>query len=271
MSFSVLLSVYNKEDPKYLEKALDSIYKAQACKPSEIILIKDGELTYALNETIVKKVKEIKVLKVFGYKKNKGLGYALNFGLKKCSNEFVFRMDCDDISHPLRFKKQLKFLKKKGIAIVGTQIEEFNFYPGDLKRYRKVPITSFEINKKKTFKNPFNHMTVGFKKSVVESVGGYKEVNNYEDYFLWLRVLKNHSGYNINIPLVYARVGNDMIGRRYGYSIFINEIKFQNLIFKKKLITKIHYYLNLIMRAMPRLLPKPFISFLYKSFLRKNN
>ena len=35
-----------------------------------------------------------------------------------------------------------------------------------------------------------NHMSVMFKKSDVLEVGGYKHMLYYEDYYLWLRMMK---------------------------------------------------------------------------------
>ena len=52
MSFSVLISVYDKEKPEYLKVALESIWNHQTLRPSEIVLVKDGILTPELDEVI---------------------------------------------------------------------------------------------------------------------------------------------------------------------------------------------------------------------------
>ncbi len=39
--FSVLLSLYHKEKPEYLEKCFESIWDNQSLKPSEIVLVLD--------------------------------------------------------------------------------------------------------------------------------------------------------------------------------------------------------------------------------------
>ena len=49
MKFSVLLSVYRKEQPAYLRQSLDSIF-TQTLLPDEVVLVKDGPLTDALDE-----------------------------------------------------------------------------------------------------------------------------------------------------------------------------------------------------------------------------
>ena len=45
MKFSVLMSIYCKESPKYFDRAMRSIWDEQAIKPDEIILVQDGRLT----------------------------------------------------------------------------------------------------------------------------------------------------------------------------------------------------------------------------------
>lgn len=112
-------------------------------------------------------------------------------------------------------------------------------------------------------------MTVAFKKDIILSSGGYMDMPGYEDYYLWLRVLENHEGYNIQKPLVHARVGNNMIGRRQGYKFMKKEINFQKQIFKEGLISKIQLYNNVFKRALPRLLPKMLLLIIYKLFLRQ--
>ena len=265
------MSVYKKENPFFLEQALHSIIDKQSVKPNEIVIVKDGNLTKQLDNVLNKYyMKYPSILKVHGYPKNKGLGYALNYGLNKSSNEIIFRMDSDDIANPLRFEKQLEVFKrnKNNLAIVGSNIEEFNNKPHDLNRLRNVPSSSLEINKKKFHRNPFNHMTVAFLKSTILKCGGYKPMAGYEDYYLWMRVLKEFNGFNLSENLVYARVGNDMLGRRQGFRFFINEISFQKAIYFDGIQSFSSFIINVILRGLPRLLPKFALKIIYKYFLR---
>lgn len=270
MKFSVLCSVYKNDNHIHFEQALMSIYREQTLKPSEIIIVKDGLLSEALNKVIEKHLESLpEIFKVFGYKKNKGLGYALNYGLNKCSNEIVFRMDADDISLASRFEKQISFFRlNPTLAIIGSSIDEFNNCPGDLNQHRTPPLTSEKIQKKLLKRNPFNHMTVGFKKSVVLEVGGYKEMPGYEDYYLWVRMLKNYNGINLLEPLVHARTGNDMIARRQGLAFFKKEIAFQNRLLFEGYQNLFSWLLNLILRAPIRLLPKKILVYFYNIILR---
>ncbi|NVK72537.1 MAG: glycosyltransferase [Oceanospirillaceae bacterium] len=269
-TFSVLLSVYKNEKSENLKDALESISIKQSIQPNEIILVKDGSLTPELEDMLSRLNKRINYLKVFGYEENQGLGFALNFGLKRCTNELVFRMDTDDIACPNRFETQLKcFAKNAEISFLGTKIEEFNKTPGDLKKFRNVPLTFEEIQKNKFKRNPFNHMTVLFKKSIIEEVGGYKEMSGYEDYYLWIRLLKQFKGMNIDEPLVFARIGNDMIKRRHGLEFLKKEFQFQYRLLFENHISLVNFCKNLIIRCLPRILPIYILKIIYLKVLRK--
>ena len=102
-NFSVLISVYNKEKPEYLIDSLMSLIN-QSLIANEIVIVKDGKLNKKLIKIILNFKNEYKGdVVIIGYEDNKGLGFALNFGLKKCSNEIIFRMDSDDIADTKRF------------------------------------------------------------------------------------------------------------------------------------------------------------------------
>ena len=92
--YSVLMSLYKKEHPEYLQLALDSMIN-QTIKPDEIVLVEDGPLTAELYG-VVEKYKD--ALHIVVNETNLGLGLALNRGLEACRNELVARMDTDDIS-----------------------------------------------------------------------------------------------------------------------------------------------------------------------------
>ena len=49
--FSVLMSVYHRDNAVYLKEALNSIFD-QSILPTEIILVKDGLLSQELNSVI---------------------------------------------------------------------------------------------------------------------------------------------------------------------------------------------------------------------------
>lgn len=269
MSFSILISVYEKEKPRHLAACLESLKDEVYRENSEIVLVKDGQLTLELNAVIEKyRLCEDLNLKVYGYEINRGVGYALNYGLEKCRNELVFRMDSDDICAKGRIRKQLEVLSDTTIGLVGGQIEEFEQNIGDLKAIRSVPLSDSQIKFGQFKRNPFNHMTVAFRKTLVKQAGGYLTMHGYEDYYLWIRLLKHTKAVNLKDVLVYARTDESFIGRRMGISLFKREVTFQFTLFRDGYTTVLQFVFAFFFRAIPRLLPKYIVIKLYKS-LRK--
>src|SRR5690606_20686755 len=109
LKFSVLISVYIREKPEYLNAAFESLLK-QTLKPDEIVLVKDGLLTEELNKIIDEFEAQFQSFVIIENKTNLGLSESLNRGLIACTNEYVARMDTDDICREDRFEKQIGFL-----------------------------------------------------------------------------------------------------------------------------------------------------------------
>jgi glycosyltransferase involved in cell wall biosynthesis len=265
IKFSVLISVYQKENPDFLRVALESIWFRQSLQPSEIVLVCDGPLNKELDQVI--DIFSLSApLKVCTLEKNSGLGIALSKGLNICSNEIVARMDSDDISVPDRFEKQLKFMTDHPeIDILGANIAEFKESSDNVCSYRRLPSKFNEIIHFAKKRNPLNHMTVVFRKTAVINAGNYQPFYGYEDYYLWIRMLQNGSIIG-NIPenLVFARIGNKMHSRRHGFKLFKQELKLLKELLRINFLTNSDYYKNLFFRAFPRLFPIWGIKMVYK-------
>jgi len=269
MCFSVLISVYFRENPKFLQTALNSIWENQILKPSEIVLVEDGPLSKDLQEVINKASIQMP-LNIIKLKHNVGLGTALNKGLLHCSNELIARMDSDDISVPDRFKKQVEYMiKHPEAAIISSDIEEFDSELNHVIGKRILPKSYHAILKFAKKRNPMNHMAIMFRKSAILDAGSYKPFPGYEDYYLWVRVLlKGYKAANINDVLVKVRAGNNMLARRQGIKFFKEEIRLQHEFKRLKFINNLEYYQNILQRAFPRLLPVFLLAKIYKA-LRK--
>ncbi len=272
MKFSILLSLYYKESPLALDQCFFSIWKEQTIHPNEIVLVLDGSIGEELHQCVLKWQKIIgESLKVIPLSQNVGLGKALNEGLKHCSNEWVLRMDTDDICKADRFEKQIQFIKENpDIVLFGGQILEFDQTPNDSTVIKSVPSTHVDIKKFAQKRCPFNHMTVAYKKSIILALGGYRHHLFMEDYNLWLRVIG--AGYIVaNLPdvILYARVGNGMHARRKGYEYIKSEKQLLKLKKELKLQSPIHANILFLLRSSFRLLPSSLLGKIYNTFLRK--
>jgi glycosyltransferase involved in cell wall biosynthesis len=265
MKFSVLISVYYKENPLFLEEALTSI-EEQTLAADEIVLVKDGLLTVELDEVIAHHSKFSKVpYTIVVLEENVGLGEALNEGMKHCSYDWVARMDGDDISLPDRFEKQISYLEKHpDIDVLGSWISEFDEDPDSPNSFRKPPATHTALLAYAKYASPLNHMTVVYRKEAVLSAGSYKSEKCLEDHPLWIRMFMNGSHFaNMEEVLVYARTGRDMIKRRHGIKYFKIEVALAQMAYKIGFISRYEYIRNLFLRALPRIMPLFILKKLY--------
>lgn len=268
--FSVLMSVYAKENPVFFDEALKSVFE-QTTKPSEVIIVEDGPLTDKLYGIIEKyKTTHKNIIKIYKKQSNQGLGLALRDGLLECKNKIVFRMDTDDVCVKHRFEKQLKILRDNEIDVVGSNIDEYDKDMRNKTGAREVPETDAEIKKRIKTRNPMNHMTVAYRKESVLKAGNYEEMTYFEDYYLWAKMAKNgFRFYNIQEPLVKVRGGKEMIGRRGGKSYIKHMVCFENKLLKMKMINQTTYLKNILIRTICALMPNTIRSLIYKIILRK--
>lgn len=265
------MSVYYKEKAEYLKLALASIIN-QTVKPNEIVLVQDGKLTEELQAVITEHLQKYPdIFKTYALQQNQGLGKALNFGMQKCSNELIARMDTDDIAETNRFEQQIKeFTKNKDLVLCGGQIAEFADNPNKITGYRNVPIEHTEILTFCKKRNPFNHMTVMFKKQAIQNVGSYMDMPYFEDYWLWARVLKaGYKAKNIEQVLVRVRAGQDMIARRGDLNYAKCIIRFEKALHSIGIINFAEMICYITMRSVVAIMPESLRLMIYKWKLRK--
>jgi len=264
-NFSVLIPVYIKEDPSFFHKCLKSI-NDQTLKADEIIICIDNIISEEL-DLVIKNFSEDLNIKKIAYQGKDQLGGSLAMGVERCKNRLIFRMDADDICDKNRFKIMMDHFLVKNLDVLGCWTKEFNCHIHDLNRVRKTPSKVTKENS--NIRNPFNHPSVLFKKSSVMKAGNYKPCKSFEDWYLWLRMIKLEMKMeNLEDILVYQRVGNNFESRRSGMNYINNEIEALNLWRKEKLITNITFLLSIAIRLFSRMLPQSLLALVYSIFLR---
>lgn len=269
MGFSVLMSIYEKEKPEYLKKALDSVMN-QSLIPDEIFLIEDGMLPEQLVHVIAEYKKKCDILKTYQFKENVQLGRALAKGVELCKNELIARMDTDDIAVYDRFELQYNFMMEhQNIAVCGGLIEEFND-EGTYNKIKQMPETNDALKKYARYRNPMNHMTVMFRKSAVLAAGNYTHFPLLEDYRLWNNMLvMGNEFYNFPRVLVLMRNNNVVYKRRGGKKYFEQYRKLRLEQREQGLLTSGKYIIALILTAIMTLQPEKFRKIMYRKMLRK--
>lgn len=272
MNYSVLMSVYRKENANEFREAVESMLR-QTVPPTDFVIVCDGPLTAELNRVAENfKAKAPELFQIIRLEANRGLGLALQEGLAFCKEELVARMDADDIAVRDRMEQQLLFLEKHPeISVLGGQIAEFEESPDHIMHYRIVPETHAEILRKLKYSNPINHVTVLFRKEHIVSVGSYPHHPGFEDYHLWAELLsQGYLFHNIQDICCFVRADAHMLKRRDGIEYFKNAVKMERLLLKKKFISFWQYFVNVTVRfGGSVLLPHGLRKKLFSKFMRK--
>jgi hypothetical protein len=130
------------------------------------------------------------------YVKTEGLGLvrALNRGVEEAKGSIIARADGDDVYHPHRLALQMERLEQ-GADLVGCLT---CFFPrsrvqGGFRTYESWInglCTREEMEREIFVENPIPHPTLVLRRSLLEGIGGYREMEWPEDWDLVLRAFR---------------------------------------------------------------------------------
>ncbi len=208
---SVIMGVYNGEAT--VSDAIKSI-QDQTYSNWEFIICDDcsTDNSFDIISNFAKNDKRIIVIK---NKINSGLAFSLNHCLQYAKGNYIARMDCDDISEPTRFEKQIDFLESNPqYHLVGTFMQEFddNGY-GNIIKSKENPLPK-DLPKGA----PFSHASIIIRSSAMKELNGYyisKHTVRTEDVDLWYRFFaKGFKGTTIPEALYLVRIDDNAYKRR---------------------------------------------------------
>jgi glycosyltransferase involved in cell wall biosynthesis len=185
---SVLMSVYNAAD--HLEQAIDSILSQKGVS-LEFIVINDGskDASSEILQRVAHQDRRVRVIE----QHNAGLTMSLIRGCQLARGEFIARQDADDISMPLRLKKQVDCLKADTSLVFVSSIAQGIGPAGEplevVVRSENADEATRQLLLEKT--GPPAHGSVMMRRTAYEAVGGYREQFYFaQDSDLWLRLGK---------------------------------------------------------------------------------
>lgn len=264
--YAILISIYNGSPLCHFKEAINSIL-SQTLKPSSIHIVRDG-LVSVETQNYLNSLRS-KNLFVHEYIQNKGLGGALNFGLQFIRENYILRMDADDISHPNRAKQLYYLISTNDFSVVGSNIVEFTDQINNIKSVISYPKLTLPFTLFNYHRDPVGHASVIFNKNDIIECGGYASCLFFEDTYLWLRMNKRgYSFYSVNQNLYFARIGNDFYERRRGLNYAIREIINFLFFWSEGLISNKSLVFNILSRPFVRLLPVFLLRYFYILFLR---
>lgn len=183
----------------------------QNFKNFEFIIINDGstDTTKTILDKYSNSDNRIRIIN----KTNTGLSNSLNVGLQVAKGKYIARIDADDLCLPNRLKIQYDFLEKNlDYVLVSSAVIYID-------NHDKILGRSFPVLYNKTIKkrlrniNPIAHSSVMIRSSILKKIGGYNEVirQHFEDYYLWLKLIKEGKFRTLATPLIKYRLTSDSL------------------------------------------------------------
>jgi hypothetical protein len=207
---SIVLPAYNAE--AFLSQSIKSLL-SQTLNDFEVIAIDDGSTD--ATASILQSHAGDGRLRIFR-QENRGVIATLNKGLELATGEFVARMDADDVAHPLRLEKQMRYMRQHPeVGILGTAYRLVDDKGRDWGA-QPVPPDDLSIRWTSLLTSPFVHPAVMMRRSVLQShqLCYSADAHTVEDYDLFARLLGYTQGANLHEPLLLYRVhGTSNTGR----------------------------------------------------------
>ena len=254
---SVIMGLYEKDDPAFLPESLESILN-QTHGFFEFIIVADATTSSKLESIAVEFASRDARIKFFRINKECNFPEVLNFAVSKSRGDFIARMDPDDVARSERLEEQVRFLlKNPAIDIVGTFVTEIDSNSRPI-FVKKLPTKNKELVKFQSYRDAFVHPSVMVRDIFFDTFGNYSESlehKPFEDTELWCRAFsKGATGANIPKELVLFRQDDSFFSRRGNMQYAVKEFKIRSK-YRKKL--GLPWYLLLrqmavaVMRTMP--------------------
>ena len=267
--YSVLMSVYAGEKPEFFKQSVESMLD-QTFPTTDFVLVCDGPLTYELDKLVSYFEENYECFHPVRVKQNIGTGGCANKGIKLCQNEYIVKMDSDDIAVPDRCEKSLYAMAlNEKIDMLGAYIEEFDSDSGNEIAVKKTPLENEEIHNFAKRRNPFNNQTLVYKKSIAQKCGGYSNVKRCEDYEFVVKMLASGAvGVNLPEVLVKYRITEGNLQRRKNWNNTKSFINVRWRIYKSGFSRLSDFIIPCVGQLLIFILPKALTGKIYKRFLR---
>ena len=136
-------------------------------------------------------------------------------------------------------------------------------------RYEEPDVYHWGLELKTTHEVIGDIAVVRIAEKVLEA-GSYQDFPGFEDYCLWIRMLKRGCrGWNLPEALVDMRIGNGLSGRRGDRGYVRSVVRFQRFLLREGVTTPVDFIMNCGVRIAVGLMPDGVRDLFYKRFLRK--
>ncbi len=206
---AVVMPVFNGE--RFLRPAIESVL-SQSFPDLRFLIVDDGS-----TDNSVKTIKSYQDRRItlLENARNQGIANSLNRAIGLVDEEFVARMDCDDICHLDRLQRQLRFMRRNEIiGICGTGYRTIG---AEKSQKFRGPRDSEVIRASMLFRNPIAHPTVMMRtRFLTENHLAYdSDQESNEDYDLWQRASEYFPLANIPDILLDYRISQEGVSLRF--------------------------------------------------------
>lgn len=240
---SVITPAYNAE--KHIEETINSVI-SQTFKDWELIIVDDGSTDktskviepYLINKNIK-----------YVYQQNAKQGKARNLGIENSTGKYIAFLDADDLWATDKLEKQIVVLQSHNVDVVYSQgwVLIDNEKPSENNRVGNVAIKG--ITKGSAFlnrllvQNQIPMLSVILKREKLIDVNCFStnpEVQNAEDYQLWLKLADNNcTFYGMEERLYYYRLHQNQSTRSDMYATInsiwaIHQVNFKTISIREK-------------------------------------
>src|SRR5690242_1980969 len=197
---TVLMPAYNAG--KYIAEAIESVLQ-QTFTDFKLLIIDDGSTDNT--EEIIRSFSDKRIHLI--HQSHHGIAAALNKGLSKAASEYIARFDADDICFPERLMQQVAFLDEHPeVIIIGSDAEYISEDGEHLFHFKSIGHSHQQIIQKIHSYCPFIHSSVMYRKEAIIKAGGYSiHAHSFEDYLLWIQLLKFGKFANLPQQLIKVR------------------------------------------------------------------
>ncbi len=221
----IILPNHNKGN--FLKDTIDSIIN-QTFKNFTIYLIDDFSSDNSIS--IIKEYNDPRII-LIKLKKNKGVSFCRNLGLRLSKSKFISFIDSDDYWDRNKLKNQIEFMEKFKHNFTYTDYIPF-VVKNNKKKFKKKIIVKKQFNFEEFIHNTSIGMSsVVLKRSLIKNLK-FKKLEICEDYLFKCEILKKQIAYKCSNALMYYCISKNSLQSNKFKNLFwvwtINK-KFNNL------------------------------------------
>ena len=208
---SIIMPSYNTA--QYIGESIRSVIE-QTYTNWELLIVDDCSTDDT--DTVVASFRDARI-HYFKNASNSGAAVSRNKALREARGRWIAFLDSDDLWHPEKLEKQIRFMQENGYSFSYTNYSEINEQSQPLGRMVTGP-------KRITKTGMYNYcwpgcLTVMYDASVVGLIQ-IADIKKNNDYAMWLKVCRKADCWLLDIPLAYYRRRSGSISS-YGYSTLI--------------------------------------------------